>query len=189
MNKKLVALICILTILLSAMLVSCKNKDKISLNNKEKLENLQFKNEKDGYVGIELYFDASKDGKKEKTALEERLIDKQELLGEIIIQELIKGPSVKSELKPILPKETRLLSFSINDGIASINLSKEAKVHMTSVKEKACLESIASSLGVLKNINKIQILVENKGIDTLGGNYDISTPFSKDEIDIRKIKH
>jgi germination protein M len=188
MKKYLSFFICISIVLFSFLLVSCEKKDKLSLNNKEKIENLQLPNEKENFVDIQLYFDASKDGTTEEIAVEERLINKEELIGEFIVQELIKGPSVKSELKPILPKETRLLSFSISDGIACINFGKEVKIAMTQVKEKACLTGLVSSLTKLPSVDKIQILIENKNVDTLGGNYDISTPFEKNDIDVRIIE-
>ena len=103
-----------------------------------------------------------------------------------IIQELIKGPTVKSELKPVLPKETRLLSFSIKDNIAYVNLSKEAKINMSEAKEKSCLQSIAASLTQLSSIKKIKLTLENNDIDTIGGNFDVSKPFSKEGLTLLK---
>jgi spore germination protein GerM len=50
------------------------------------------------------------------------------------MQELLKGPSNVSKLKPILPKDARLINFSIKDGIAFINLSSEARVAMSPAK-------------------------------------------------------
>lgn len=182
MKKVTIILISIILIIPNLIFLGCGNEDKFAATDKERIENLKLPEEKENLVGIELYFDASKDGKTEKIGKEERLIDKEELLGELIVQELIKGPSVKSELRPILPNETRLLSFSIKDGIAIINFSKEAKINMPEIKEKACLIGISRSLTQLPSVEKVQILVENKNVDSLGGNYDISSPFSRDEI-------
>lgn len=173
----------ILGIVLSTIIVTgCGKKEIPSVTDKEKIENLTLPKEKDDFINISLYFDGSDDGKTEKISEEQRIINKEELLGELIMQELIKGPSIKSELTRILPKETRLLSFSIKDGIAIINMSKEAKVDMTDVKEKACLTSITKSMLQLPSIDKVRILIENKNVDSLGGNYDISKPFSESEI-------
>ncbi|MGL5245624.1 MAG: GerMN domain-containing protein, partial [Sarcina sp.] len=77
---------------------------------------------------------------------------------------------------------TRVLSFSIKDDVAIINLSKEAKIKMNFAKEEACLKAITSSICQLEGINKINILIENQMVDSLGSNYDISKPFAKDEI-------
>lgn len=170
----------------SVAFTACQKEDKVSINNKEKVKSITMPKEKDNAIDLDLYFDSSTDEKKVEIAKEERLIQKEELLGELIMQELIKGPSVESKLKPILPKETRLLSFSIKDSIAYVNLSNEAKVSMTKSKEEASLKSIVNSLTQLPSVVKIKLLIDSKEVDTLGGNYDISKPFGKDDIDARK---
>lgn len=181
--KRLLVILTSITLVTSTVFVSgCEKKDKINKANNDKLANVQLQNEKDNYIGLDVYFDDSKDEKNVGIAKEEHLINKEELMGELIMNQLIKGPSLQSKLKSVLPKETRLISFSIKDGVAIINLSKEAKVKMSSGKEEACLKSIASSLTQLKSISKITILIENKNIDSLGGNFDASKPFSASDI-------
>ena len=182
MKKTIKILLCSLLVVSTVASYGCEKKDKKSVTNKEKLENLKVPLEKDGFIQLGVYFDGTKDGTTTQVVKDERLINKEELIGETIMQELIKGPTVKSELKPILTKETRLLSFSIKDNIAYVNLSKEAKIHMSEVKEKSCLESIVASLTQLPSVEKVKITMENKDIDTIGGNFDISKPFSKGEI-------
>jgi len=186
MKKAIKILLCSMIIVSTIVFFGCENKDKKSVTNKEKLENLKLPLEKDGFIQLGIYFDGTKDGTTTRVVKDERLINKEELIGETIMQELIKGPTVKSELKPILPKETRLLSFSIKDNIAYVNLSKEAKMDMSELKEKSCLESIVSSLTQLPSVQRVKITVENADVDTLGGNFDISKPFSKGEINLIK---
>lgn len=165
------------------ILTACSSKNSVSSSNKEKLESVQLPNEKDQNIVLQLYFDATKENANASDVKkEEILINKEELLGELVVNQLIKGPSTESRLAPVLPKDTRLISFSIKDGIAIVNLSKEAKVTMPAVKEEACLKSIVMSLAQLESINKVQIQIESKIPDTLGGNYDISKPFSESEI-------
>lgn len=173
------------SILLLSILVTagCDKKDVVSATNKEKIENLKLPQAKDSNVNLSLYFDSSQDDKKAEIAKEVRLLEKDELVGELIMQELIKGPSIESKLSPILPKDTRLLSFSIKDSIAYVNLSNDVKVPMSKTKEEACLKSIAASLTQLSSIKKIKILIQNKDADTLGGSYNIAKPFGKDDID------
>ena len=182
MKKVIKILLCSVLLVSNMAFFGCEKKDKKSVTNKEKLENLKLPLEKDDFIQFGIYFDASKDGTSVEVVKDERLINKEDLIGETIMQELIKGPTVKSELKPILPKETRLLSFSIKDNIAYVNLSKEAKVSMSEVKERSCLEGISASLTQLPSVEKVKITMESKDIDTLGGNFDISKPFSKGEI-------
>lgn len=186
MKKIGLLLVCSSLIWSSLIVTGCEKTDRTSLNNKEKIKNLQLPQEKDQYIDIDIYFDASKDEKKVEVAKEEVLINKEELIGQVIMDQLIKGPGIKSQLAPILPKETRLLSFSIKDGVAIINLSKEAAVQMSPGKEEACLKSIASSITQLSSISKVMILIENKNVETLGGNFDTSKPFGKDELSERK---
>lgn len=182
MKKVMKLLLCSMLVISTVAFSGCEKKDQKSVTNKEKLENLKLPLEKDDFIQFGIYFDGSRDGTTVEVVKDERLINKEELIGETIMQELIKGPTIKSELKPILPKETRLLSFSIKDNIAYVNLSKEAKISMLAAKEKSCLEGIVASLTQLPSVEKIKITIENKNVDTLGGNFDISKPFAKDII-------
>ncbi len=187
--KRLLVILTSVTLLTSSVFISgCEKKDRISKANKDKLANVQLKNEKDNYIDLDVYFDDSKDDKNVSISKEELLINKEELMGELIINQLIKGPSLQGKLKPILPKDTRLISFSIKDGVAIINFSKEAKITMSAGKEEACLKSVSSSLTQLQSISKITILVENKNIDSLGGNFDVSKPFAPSDIPSLAIK-
>lgn len=191
MNKKIIAIVCSLLVIITAgviyKIITKEKEDKVSITTKEKLENTKFPSEKEGFIQIDLYFDEGNETGA-NIIKEERLVNKEELVGEIIIQELIKGPAVVSNSKPVLPKETRLLSFSINGEVAYINLNSNAEFPMTADKEKILLSSIASSLTQLPSVQKIMITVENKNIETLGGNYNISKPFGKEEIDTLKIQ-
>lgn len=181
MKKGAKLLICFILICSMFSFAGCGNKDKTAINNNDKVKNMKTEKEKDQMVNLKLYFDASKDDTNIKVAEEERVIMKEELLGEVIMQELINGPSVKSSsLKPILPKDTRLISFSIKDGVAYVNLSKNAKIKMSYGKEKVCLKGIVQSLTQLQSVSKVKIFVENKDVKTLGGNFDISKPIGKD---------
>ena len=186
MKKVIKILLCSLLVISTVAFFGCEKKDSKSVTNKEKLENLKLPLEKDGFIQLGIFFDGSKDSTNVQVVKDERIINKEELIGETIMQELIKGPTVKSELKPILSKETRLLSFSIKDNIAYVNLSKEAKIKMSEVKEKSCLEGIVASLTQLPSVEKVKITMENKDIDTIGGNFDISKPFSKGELKLIK---
>jgi germination protein M len=181
--KKIFKLFLFSTLIAStALFYGCEKKDKLSINNKEKIKNLQLPMEKEQYIDLNVYFDASKSENKIEIAKEEVLIQKEELIGELLMSQLIKGPSIQSKLSAILPKDTRLISFSIKNDVAIVNLSKEAQVRMSPGKEEACLRSITTSLTQLPSVSRVKILIENKNVDTLGGNFDISKPFGKDEI-------
>lgn len=164
-------------------------KDQASSLVREKLENTKGSTANEGkeYTDIQLYFGADND--KGEVIKEERLIGYDELFGEIIMQELIKGPATVSQSKPVLPKETRLISFSIKDGIAYINLSGDAMFEMTASQEEVLLKSITASLSQLSSVEKVMISVDNEGIESLGGNYNISKPFGYSDIPGLKISN
>lgn len=178
-----------LMFLSSAIIIStlsfagCEKKDKLSITNNEKLKSITLPKEKDQSINLDLYFDSSTNKDKPEIAKEERLVNKEELIGEIIMQELLKGPANVSGLKPIFPKETRLLSFSIKDGIAYVSLSSEARATMSSAKEEALLRAVVSSLTQLPSVSKVKLLVDNKDVASIGGNHDTSKPFGKEDIE------
>lgn len=181
--KQIYAVILSSTVIISSFLFGgCEKKDQISINNNEKIKNYAVSNEKDNNVNLKLYFDSSSNNQKPEVAVEERLIHQDEMLGEIIMQELIKGPSIESKLKPIFPNETKLLSFSIKDEIAYINLSSQANISMSPAKEEACLKSMINSLTQITSIKKIKIMIENKDTESFGGNFDVSKPFGQEDI-------
>lgn len=177
--KKSIILLYSFMLLLSFTFAGCEKTDILSSQNKQKVKKFTLSETDGDTLELKLYFNSSKDNKKVTITKEERLIKENELVGEIIVRELIKGPAVNSKLSPILPKNTRLLSFSITDGIAYVNLSKEAVINMSSAAEEACLKSLISSLTQVSSIEKIKILVESKSVNTLGGNFNISKPLGK----------
>lgn len=189
MNRKfctfftMLLLVCTITLSFTA----CEKKDKISSLNKEKLENVKLsEKEKENFLSVDLYFDSSKNKGKEQFAKEPRVMNKKEVIAKTVMEELISGPSTESKLDPIINRETRVLNISVKDGVAYVNLSSEAKSKMDRQKEIICLKSIVYSLTSLDYINKVNILIENKNIDTLGGNIDISKPIGRTEVDAMK---
>ena len=188
--KKKVVIICSVIILIAAFIVifGGEKKDKNTVLNKEKIEKLNIESKDKGdSIDINLYFNGGKNENDVKIVKEERLVNREELFGEVIVQELIKGPAVNSESKPIFPKDTRVLSFSIKDGIAYLNLSYNKDLKITASEEKALLTCLSTSLSQLESVRKLMLTVENQTIQSLGGNYDISKPFSTQEIDSLKI--
>jgi spore germination protein GerM len=187
--RKAVSLILITGVMILTLgFAGCEKKDAASISNNEKLKNITLPTEKENSVNLNLYFDSSSTKDKVEMAKEERLVNKEELMGEIIMQELLKGPSKVSKLKPILPQSTRLISFSIKEGIAYVSFSSEARITMTPAREEACLRSIFNSLTQLPSISKVKIMIDNSDVSTIGGNYDISKPFGKEELEAMLVK-
>jgi germination protein M len=182
--KRILSVFLFSTIVITSIgFTACEKKDKLSSNNNDKIKSVVLPKEKDNSISLDLFFDGSTNKDKAEVVKEERLINKEEVLGEIIMQELLKGPSNVSSLKPVLPKETKLLSFSIKDGIAYVNLSNDANFPMTPAKEEACLRGILNSLTQLTSVSKVKLMIDNKDIKSIGGNYNISKPFGKDDME------
>jgi len=181
--KKSIVLLSSFMLVLSFSFAGCEKTDTLSSQNNEKVQQFTLDKVNENTSELQLYFNSSKDNKKVTITKENRILKENELIGEIIVRELIKGPAVNSELSPILPKNTRLLSFSINDGIAYVNLSKEAIMRMSPIAEEACLRSLIWSLTQVPSVEKVKILVENKSVDTLGSNFNITNPLSKSNIE------
>ncbi|ACA46019.1 GerMN domain-containing protein [Clostridium botulinum] len=182
MKKSIKLAFCSSLIISSVFFISCEKKDSISINNKDKIKNITLHNEKNNLVDLNLYFDSTNNANNAEITKEERIIKKDELIGQFIIGELIKGPSVNNSLKPIFPKETRLLSFSIKNNIAYVNLSNEAYYSMTADKEEAYLKSIIWSLTELPSIKKVKLFIENKDISSLSKNFKFTEPIGRDDI-------
>jgi hypothetical protein len=98
---------------------------------------------------------------------------------ELVVQELLKGPR-DTLLAKTLPPEAKLLSLEVTDGVAFVNFSKEMQTKHWggSAGEMMTVASLAASLTRLQGIDKVQILVEGKTIETLAGHFDMSAPFA-----------
>lgn len=98
---------------------------------------------------------------------------------ELVVQELLKGPQ-DTLLHKTLPPEAKLLSLEITDGVAFVNFSKEMQTKHWggSAGEGMTIGSLVSSLTRLQDIDKVQILIEGKTIETLAGHYDMTRPIA-----------
>ena len=181
MKRFLILLLCAFIVFPIMLINGCSKKNQASVYSTEKLKKITLPLSNENSVDLSLYFDSSTNGSKVKLEKEVRLVTKDDVIGELLIQELLKGPYLQSNLKPILPKETKLLSFSIKDKIAYVNLSKEANIPMKLENEEAALRAITTTLTQVSTISKVKILIDNKDVYSLGGNYTITKPIGKDD--------
>ena len=79
-----------------------------------------------------------------------------------------------------LPNGTQLRSIKLADRLATVDFSSEFKdnFHGGDSQEAEAVNSILKTLGEFKSIDKVQIVVEGRPIDTLGSNFDISSPLN-----------
>ena len=99
-----------------------------------------------------------------------------------VLNQLIKGPK-RRELQPIIPKETKLLSISIEDGVAYVNFSKEFKSKHQGglIREAQTIDSVFLTLTqpMLGHIKKVQFLMEGKKLHSFAGYADFDEPISQ----------
>ena len=100
-------------------------------------------------------------------------------LEEAVIAELIQGPS-KSDFFQTVPKEAKLISIEVVDGVAYVNFNQDfqAKHWGGSTGEAMTLYSITNSLAELPEIEQVQFLLEGKKVESILGHAITSEPMS-----------
>lgn len=100
---------------------------------------------------------------------------------------LIAGPK-KTALEPVIPVGTKLRSVSIKDHIAYVDFNDKLVKNNNggSTSEILLVAAIVNTLTEFHDIQKVQILVEGKKIDTISGHMDIGEPLSRSEKIIKK---
>lgn len=108
-------------------------------------------------------------------------------LAEAVVKELIAGPR-QSDLLRTIPKESRLLSIKIDQGVATVDFSQEFQTKNPggSTGETMAVYSVVYSLTELPGIKKVQLLIDGQKKDTLVGHLDISQPLTRDPGLIKK---
>ena len=112
---------------------------------------------------------------------EERIVPKGGSIAELMVNELIKGPELPG-LVATIPKETKLLSLEIKNGVAYVNFSKEIKTNHWggSAGETMTVFSVVNTLGQLPEIKKVQFLIEGEKQEAIWGHYYTLEPFEPD---------
>ena len=109
------------------------------------------------------------------------LKNKQER-SEWVLNQLIRGPK-RRELQRTIPRGTKLLSISIEDGIAHVNFSKEFKSKHPSglIREAQTIDSVFLTLTqpMLGHIEKVQFLVEEEKLHSFAGYANFDKPISQ----------
>lgn len=98
-----------------------------------------------------------------------------------VVEALVKGS--QGTLQPVLPPETRVLDVFVSPGgVAYVDLSKEALVAgRGSFEELLSVYAVVNSLVVnFPAVKRVQILVEDRPAQTLGGHVDLTHPLRAD---------
>ncbi len=134
-------------------------------------------------INVHLYFEAAGLG---RLAREEREIVFSPDLAQqlrIVVEEIVKGPT-GSQLLPTLPPGTRVLEvFVRRGGVAYVNLSSEASTGLPGGSFAELLTTYSLVNTIVTNFpatNRVQILVDDKAVPSLGGHVDLSRPLRPD---------
>lgn len=120
-------------------------------------------------------------------------IVKDENFYKTVIEELIKGPSTE-QLYPTLPSDTKVYSVIVNEGLATVDFSKEiitnnSEIPHSSTTESLAIFSIVDTLTEFEEIQKVRITVEGKRtgeidnlyVEDFWGHIGIYDDFERDE--------
>lgn len=84
-----------------------------------------------------------------------------------------------------LPKDTKILGITIDDGIATVDFSKEVKDFNTGFQlESVSLQAITNTLTEFNTIEQVKILVEGKKVETLWGHVNLNDQNLKRDLDL-----
>lgn len=197
MSKKWIIALVVLLVLIGAVVGYSqvkrsgekKSQDKSQESNSGKDKKEKEKSDKKGSTGVDgedqetaqinLYFAESE---LEYLLPEARNISSAQDRAEQSIKELIKGPK-KSGRYATIPQGTKLIDLNIKEGVAYADFSQELIDNHSggSAGELMTVYSIVNTLTQFPEIDKVQILVGGKEVETLAGHMDLTQPLSEDK--------
>ena len=94
-------------------------------------------------------------------------LDEDAALGRYVMEELLRGPN-SGERQSALPEGTELLSCATENGVCTVDLSREFYDNrpQTALGERLAVYSIVNSLTSLSQVDSVVILVEGRSVDT-----------------------
>ena len=126
--------------------------------------------------GVTIYFP---DANGEKLIPTQRQINlNREDKYQAVVQALIDGPISDKEGIYIMPKDTKVLSVTVKNNIATVDFNKAFKTNFTggSTGELMLIGSIVDSLTEFKDIKAVRFTVEGKVLEALDGHLDLMEP-------------
>ena len=128
-------------------------------------------------------------GTKDATHLvsETHVVAKNDHPAQTAVEVLLAGTK-NANLVSVMPKGTKLRNISVKEGIAYVDFDEKLIKNNTggSASEILLVGAIVNTLTEFPNIERVQILVEGKKIDTISGHMDIGEPLSRSEKIIKK---
>lgn len=118
---------------------------------------------------------------------EEHVVPKTSQPAHVAIEHLLSGPT-SGELEKVMPEGVKLRGLHVKEHIAYVDFNDKLVKNNPggSASEILIVGAIVDTLTQFPDIQKVQILVEGKKIDTLSGHLDLSEPLSRSEGIIKK---
>lgn len=125
---------------------------------------------------VKLYF-ATKDGM--YLTEEDRNINGDKIEG--ALDALIAGPK-RSNLSPTIPEEVQVLSYKLTEGLLVVNFNEKLITNHWggSTGELLTVYSIVNTLCQFSEIERVQILVEGRKVETLAGHFVLEDSITPD---------
>lgn len=123
----------------------------------------------------------------QQLVMEEREIPKVVGIARVTVEELIKGPTQVS-LKSTLPNSTQLLDINVRtDGLAIVDFSGDLikDLPASAQSEKLAVYSIVNTLTQFPTVEKVEMRIDGKRVDTLLGHVKLNKDLVRDASLIR----
>lgn len=128
-------------------------------------------------ISVRVYF-----GARDAKSLEAEIhrFDKDDRLLQRAMETLAAGPR-DPLLWPVLPPTTKVKGVVVSDRIATVDFSREIvnSGWGGSSREVLAVAAIVNTLTEFPQVERVQILVEGKKVNTLFGHMDVSGPLSR----------
>lgn len=100
-------------------------------------------------------------------------------LEKVVLEQLVEGPS-NSKMTGTLPKELKILSVAVRDGVCYVNLDETFLSGTYQVQPKVAIMSIVNSIIDSGSVSQVQISVNGSGDQVFQGSIPLDRPFSMD---------
>lgn len=132
-------------------------------------------------ASISLYF-ANEDGDHLVECTEKKLYDGSITMEQLILLRLIDGPDeVEQEegMKAVIPADTVLNNVTTKEGVCYVDFSKEFLNVVDGVVDQVSVYAVVNSLVELNNINKVQIMIDGKIVETYRDSIELDVIFER----------
>lgn len=95
--------------------------------------------------------------------------------------EALMAGTEKKGLANVFPKKAKLLQVTVSGKVAKVDFSRELQKNFVggSTGEEMLVGSVVNTLTEFPEIQKVQILVDGKEVETLSGHMDLSQPLPR----------